>query len=261
MSSALETHSNVFVSYYDVSKAFDTVWINGLFYKLYIIGIKGKILYRTYVDFWCKVRIQGSTSEWYQMRCGIHQGGFLSLIKYIAFINDLICQLEDSGLCCDVAGIASTPPGYADDIATACIDKSRMDRVMDRVDMYGKKWRFKFNAKKSAVLIYGEGQKKNTENSQYRVFKLGNDRVLERQSYDHVGVKACLYSTDESRVKEKNIKGRRALNACAGIGIRKNGLTMNTCSIIFWSIVIPIITFGAEMWILSEKDLENLNTF
>ena len=42
VSHALETNRNVFVTYFDVSKAFDTVWTNGLFYKLYEAGIRGK---------------------------------------------------------------------------------------------------------------------------------------------------------------------------------------------------------------------------
>ena len=42
--SALETNKKkVFVSYFDVSKAFDTVWINGLFYKLYQKGISSML--------------------------------------------------------------------------------------------------------------------------------------------------------------------------------------------------------------------------
>ena len=75
VASALENNKKVFVSYFDVSKAFDTVWVNGLFYKLYEIGVRGKlwrIMYRTYVDFFCKVRVAGSTSDWFPMLCGIH---------------------------------------------------------------------------------------------------------------------------------------------------------------------------------------------
>ena len=63
VSTPLETNGNVFVAYFDVSKAFDTVWIDGLFYKLHEIGIVGKvwrILYRTYLDFLCRDADQGS---------------------------------------------------------------------------------------------------------------------------------------------------------------------------------------------------------
>ena len=131
VSTALERHKSVFVAFYDVSKAFDTVWTDGLFSKLYDMGIKGKcwwLFYRTYQDF---------------------------------------------------------------------------------------------NAKKSTILTYGEEPNKNLEYSLLRTFKLGNDRVLEKQNYDHVGVKACLYKGNNPRIEEKIIKARQAFNACAGLGIRK----------------------------------------
>ena len=43
VSSALDTNRNVFVSYFDVSKAYDTVWIDGLVFKLYKLGVQGKL--------------------------------------------------------------------------------------------------------------------------------------------------------------------------------------------------------------------------
>ena len=49
VSRALESNRNVFVSYFDVSKAFDTVWNNGLFFYFFDMGISGKnwkILYK-----------------------------------------------------------------------------------------------------------------------------------------------------------------------------------------------------------------------
>ena len=50
----LDTSNKVFVAYFDVAKAFDSVWIDGLFYHLYEKGTTGKfwhLLYRTYQDF------------------------------------------------------------------------------------------------------------------------------------------------------------------------------------------------------------------
>ena len=104
------------------------------------------------------------------MRCGIHQGGFLSLIKYTAFIDELIVILQNFDLCCSVGGIKSTPPGYADDLATACTSKHKMDKCLEIVNQYGNRWHFSFNAKKSAIMTYGETPKVNVENSVHRVF-------------------------------------------------------------------------------------------
>ena len=62
-------------------------------------------------------------------------------------------------------------------------------------------------------------------------------------------------------LKKKIVKARRAFNASSGLGIKKNGLTMKTCNIIFWSIVIPIISFGSEIWTMSVNDYELLINF
>ena len=56
----LDKNKKVHVAYYDVSKAFDGIWINGLFYRLFCLGIKGKtwrLLYKYYINFNARVRI------------------------------------------------------------------------------------------------------------------------------------------------------------------------------------------------------------
>ena len=217
-------------------------------------------MYRAYIDFKYRVRLGDQCSEWYSLLCGIHQGGFLSRTKYVAFINSPILELEKSKLCCQVQSIPASPAGYADDLAAACVSKNNIDRVMDTVNKYGLKWRFRFNAKKSAVLVYGESKTERDIGSANRMYRLGKDRVNERLEYDHVGIKACILSNN-SRVEEKIAKGRRALNATAGLGIRRNGLSIATCNMIFWTIVIPKVTFGCELWVLHDNDILKLNAF
>ena len=253
VASALEKHNKVFVSYFDVSKAFDTD-----------IGLTGKLwrlMYRTYTNFYCKVRIAGSFSDWYPMLCGIHQGGILSLTNYIIFINDLLVELENSKLCCQISRIQSSPAGYADDLAAATVSKNHSDRVHNIVNEYGKLWRFNFNAGKSAVMVFGEDRKTNILNSRNRMFRLGHERVKEKDTYDHVGIKMIIFNDCTTRVEEKVSKGRKTLNACMGLGIRKKGLNMATCNAIYWQVVIPTVTFGSEVWVNSEKDDEILLAF
>ena len=117
---AREENDTVYVAFFDVVKAFDSVWIDGDFFPLWEVGVRGKtwrLLYRCYLDFWCVTKVQGHVSAWHQLECGFHQGGYMSLIKYIAFINSLIVLLRNSGLCCSISRIPSLPMGYADDLA------------------------------------------------------------------------------------------------------------------------------------------------
>ena len=152
-----EDGKKVFVAYYDVSKAFDSVWTDGLFFQLHKLGIKGnlwKLLYKSYTDFKCCVRIGSKDSSYYTMECGIHQGGYLSLVKYTAYIDSLIVSLERSDLCCGIYMVKSSPVGYADDLAACTTSKSKMDLVMEKVHQHRCDWRYAFNAGKSTVLIF-----------------------------------------------------------------------------------------------------------
>ena len=163
ISAAQEGDHKVFVAFFDVSKAYDTVWTDGLFFQLHKMGIRGKLwrmIYRAYVDFRCKVRLGNKYSNWYTLKCSIQQGGFLSLTKYVAFINSLLVELEASKLCCpDPQNSQRHRQVTPTILAAACINKLRIDKVMKIVNNYGRKWHFHFNAKKSAVLVYGEDPK------------------------------------------------------------------------------------------------------
>ena len=151
LASSLEASRNCFVAFYDVAKAFDTVWIDGLFVQMYELGITGRIwriLYRCYINFKCCVKLNGEHSDWYEPLCGIHQGGFMSLMKYTIFINSLLTTLRNANICCKIYRTPSTPLGYADDVATCCLSKQKLDRAMDIVYAHGCAWRYGLNAKK-----------------------------------------------------------------------------------------------------------------
>ena len=260
----LETHKKVFVAYFDVARAFDSVWIDGLFSRIYALGIRGRtwrLLYKTYIGFKCSVRIHNKMSVQYEMKCGIHQGGYLSLLKYIAFINSLLVSLEESDLCSTIYGLKLSPLGYADDIASASTSKQKVDQVLNMVYSHSRKWRYDFNAKKSAILVYGETAHESKVNSSYRNFRLGPDKVSERECYDHVGLKCCLHKNYAERTQEKIQKGRKALNSASGIGIKAGGVSMRACSLLFWSLIVPIVTFASELWVLKDQDIDALEGF
>ena len=45
------------------------------------------------------------------------------------------------------------------------------------------------------------------------------------------------------------------------MGIKKRGLILSTCSIIFWPLIVPITLFGSELWVLSVQDLHDIDSF
>ena len=85
IAAGLDANNRVFVAYFDVAKAFDSVWIDGLFYmyqlrKMRLVGKEWRQLYQSNTEFWCQVRLYGVYSDWYSMQYGIHQGVYLSSV-------------------------------------------------------------------------------------------------------------------------------------------------------------------------------------
>ena len=82
----LERGSKVFSCFLDVRKAFDTVWIDGLLYKLFIdLGINGKMwlaIKDLYTDVQAQVLYDGTLSRLFEIVQGTDQGRILAPFMY-----------------------------------------------------------------------------------------------------------------------------------------------------------------------------------
>ena len=47
----------------------------------------------------------------------------------------------------------------------------------------------------------------------------------------------------------------------SSVETRKNGLTIYSCNLIFWTVIMPIVIFGCEIWVTQDSDAEELNSF
>ena len=75
---------------------------------------------------------------------------------------------------------------------------------------------------------------------------MGNEFLRECKSCDHVGLKSCIGGRYDIRTEDKISKDRRGLCAAASLGIRKGGLNMVTCNLIYWSMIIPKVTYAVK---------------
>ena len=81
ISYAKENHSKLCVCYLDIQKAFDRMWHNGLFVKLYDLGIRSKLLgiiIDLHTNMKSCVLYKGHKSIYFHKLQGSRQGGVLS---------------------------------------------------------------------------------------------------------------------------------------------------------------------------------------
>ena len=81
--------SDTYVLFLDIRKAYDTVWRDGLLYKLYNKGVRGryyKLLKAIYADSMSTVVCDGSESRAVLVHEGVRQGDPLSPILFNLYI-------------------------------------------------------------------------------------------------------------------------------------------------------------------------------
>ena len=138
----------------DVAKAFDTVWVDGLLYKLTTLNfpsylVKTVSLYLTRRTF--KASFQAATSTTRRMQAGVAQCGIISPILFSLNVNDMpspSCHIE----------LAL----YADD--TAVIATSRhpallvkyLETYLNSLEWWLSEWRIAINVSKSSATLFAK---------------------------------------------------------------------------------------------------------
>ena len=174
-----------FITFLDASKAFDRVNYWKLFQKL--IDRNTPLYIYIYIvkitSFWYTTQtIQCSVSKFFALTIGLRQGCNLSLHLFNMYIDDLSRVLERIDN--DPVKLNGTPISclmYADDMILLSSSSCGLQKSLNTLGMYCKKWQLIVNTQKTKVMIFNK-------NTTKEVFKyLGN--ILEiTKEYTYLGL-------------------------------------------------------------------------
>ena len=109
----LERGSKVFGCFLEARKVFDTVWIDGLLYKLFTeLGIEGKMwlaIKDLYTDVKARVFFSGTLSRIFDISQGTGQGRILASFMYKIYINSLIEEFLATAMQFSLTVLSSHP--------------------------------------------------------------------------------------------------------------------------------------------------------
>ena len=125
----IERGSELYACFMDAEKAFDRVWLNGLLYKLFNMGIKNmndfRLLYDMFSGMKSRVLSHNLLSDRIAIQQGTRQGSLLSPFMYSVFLHDLHIELDNSGAGIRIGGKLFTAPTQADDLLLLSLTKKR----------------------------------------------------------------------------------------------------------------------------------------
>ena len=153
-----------------MQKAFD--WVNRdlLWYKLLIHNITGNIywairsLYKNTIS--C-VRLNNLYSNWFNVVNGVRQGDNLSPTLFGIFINDLAIEIQSLNLGISIGEHKVSILLYADDIAIISENEENLQKMLDKLNEWCKKWELVINREKSQVVNFRKKRKERSNFSFY----------------------------------------------------------------------------------------------
>ncbi|GBM72862.1 RNA-directed DNA polymerase from mobile element jockey [Araneus ventricosus] len=228
----------------DIAKAFDKVWSQGLIHKLiaykfphYIISIIHSYLQdRQFV-----VKVKNTDSSPRNIHAGMPQGGILSPIIFLCFMND-IPQQKDITLSL-----------YADDTAILAQSKkfntisNSLSKYIPKLESWLKRWKIQLNVEKTEAIIFSKYFKHCPE------IKIYSTPVPWKKEIKYLGVILDRNLTFRPHLNHIKEKYNKAFRAQYSLICRNSRISIQNKLLICQAYLRPILTYASLVWAFTAK--------
>ena len=253
----------------DLANAYDSVWRDGLWYRMYEMGIRGKwlrVLQEMYDGVESRVLLNGQLhTPWIGVPLGLRQGCVLSPLLFNLYLNGVLEALDGAGggtrhrwydteehreREVNIATLA-----YADDLVLLAEDGSALQCMLDALQRECSQWRLRVNISKTKIMVLGPHRSTRSLPTRLVVdehLTLGGQIVEQVSSYKYLGV---ILQADLSWAEQRKHmlgKAQCALNMVAAAGVSRGLFSVRT-AIRLWKVLVrSVLEYGCELWGLGE---------
>ena len=256
---AKDQKSELMLQALDADKAFDIVWHNNLFRKLYMDGVEGDLWLLTqslHKDARTMIKWEGELSEEIVLQQGIRQGAKLSTLMYKRFNNGLLDQIQECKEGTKIGASDVTSPTCADDIALLSQNSADAQILTNTIENASKRDRFIINPSKSELVKF-KTTRKCTDTVQLFI---GQHEIKQVSQATHLGIERNETNTPD--VQKRIETARKTLYALMGSGMHgRNGISPAIAVQMWSTFVIPRLLHGIELLNIRRKDIEDLEIF
>ena len=233
----------LYTCFVDFQKAFDSVWRGGMIYKLLKYGLNMdyvKAIDSMYSKTSICLKMNNCLTPQFRTYCGVKQGCILSPKLFNLFINDIPSIFDSTCFPVSLGKKSLSCLMYADDLLMFSENAEGLQKCLDKLSIYTRKWGLKVNLKKTKVLIFQSRGKR----PQYSFF-LGHQQVSIEKSYKYLGTTISdtgSFKTNETLVKKKGLRASYLIIKSIGKHAKPS-----TAISIFEKVVEPILTYNCEV--------------
>jgi hypothetical protein len=247
----------------DLEKAFDTVWLEGLYLKLFRLGISKPLLYMLYDmlngrKFVVKNgNITSATT--FEIKNGLQQGAVNSPILFSIYTSDLIGSLTQA--------IA-----YADDlIAYRTAPKVEVIRILlqrdfDKIQRYCDDWKLKINFQKSETILFRTPlarAPRDTRKNWRKMVIVGphGQQLASKSEVKYLGIWLDQYLYFNRHIDAALARARAAFAQTKRL-FYSSRLDSRVKVICYMALIRPMIVYGCPVWFnVAPSQMEKIRVF
>ncbi|KAH9245606.1 hypothetical protein BASA81_016898 [Batrachochytrium salamandrivorans] len=239
---------NTHVLFIDIQKAFDTVPVGALLWKLQNMGFPRRtlaFLKALYTSSSARARAGSLLSDPFPVQRGVRQGCPLSGLLFNLFINDIldgVVPITVPGLPRDTNPIRGLM--YADDVAVFADSEQSLLVASTAIEQWANRWEMQFGVAKCGIISFTGHLVSRLDNP--LDIRLHGQLVSRVESYKYLGVLIDSKLDHSAWLKQKRSALEHTISALHPV-LANHQLTVNYRSRIFSAVVMGKAYYGLEL--------------
>lgn len=228
----------------DVEKAFDTVWIDGLIYKLIHLQISPYLIMmikRYLSNRKIIVCLDDFCSNEKMVSAGVPQGSLLGPILFVIYISDMP-KNQSTNLSI-----------FADDTSISSTDKSpkqatqNIQNHLTELQEYFSTWKIKINANKTEQITFTTKRKFKDDQQPFQL-QYNNEKIKIVRSAKYLGVFLSCNMKFNIHVNHVIQKAKKAMNTLFPFIKYENDFSLENKLLMYKLFLRPILTYSIQSW-------------
>jgi hypothetical protein len=222
----------------DVAKAFDTVWIDGLLYKLTRLNFPSYIVHT--ISSYLRRSFQTAMSSRRGMRAGVSQGRLISPVLFSLYVNDMPPLSHHVELAL-----------YADDMAVIVTSRkptllvSYLESYLNNLQRWLIEWRIAINVSKSTAIIFAHAKQSFIQPRPVRLF---GEPIEWVDSTHYLGVTLDTRLTWSPHIDQVRKRTGQRMDMLGPLLNRKSDLSVRNRVLLYKQLICPMMDYACPAW-------------
>ena len=243
-----EYGKDLFVCFVDLEKAYDRVPRDKLWKVLQEYGVNGQLL-RAIKSLYCRpevcVQVNGKQSKPFHVGVGLRQGCVLSPLLFIVYMN-WIDKYSQADECATIGNCEISRLLFADDLVLLSSTESGLQRALNSFADACNTAGMKISTAKTEVLHL-------SRNPDQCVLQVNGATLKQVEKFKYLGVAFTSDGRQDEELDTRIGKASAVMRALHYSVVMKRELSKKAKLSIFKAVFVPILTYGHESWVMTER--------